>query len=283
VTNQTIGSPIEVEPGVTLTVERIGPAGARELLSRNETNRRVNPYRVKVYGTDMAAGRWPFVGDPVCVSKDGKLQQGQHRLQAVIDKDVTITFVVIRGLTHESQAVMDIHRPRALRDTLAMNGAPDPSTLGPALPYVWGWEHGVNFAVSQGNWRPSNTELLTTLLEHPGLCDSLTTARSLARATRIPRPVGAFRHYQLGMIDNGDRDDFFERLRTREFRGSTDPLAALYDVMMKDGAKPNRRMDTVHKHALLVKAWNYYRDGREVKQLRWSRGGRNVEPFPEAI
>ncbi len=41
-------------------------------------------------------------------------------------------------------------------------------------------------------------------------------------------------------------------------------------------------MGITRMHAITVKAWNAYRDGRELRLLKWSPGGSSPEPFPRA-
>ncbi len=45
------------------------------------------------------------------------------------------------------------------------------------------------------------------------------------------------------------------------------------------------RLNEIEKAALVVKAWNASREGREVKSLRWRASGasRGKEPFPTAV
>ena len=261
----------------------VGPEDARVLLKSNNHNRLINMKLVERYATDMASGNWRFVGDPIRIACDGTLLDGQHRLHAVIRSGTEQHFVVITGLEVESQAVMDGGRSRRLHDVLRINGEKNHVLLAAALPYVWGMDNGVNFAVNQANWRPTTSELLRTLESHPALRLSCAPGSTLAGHIKIPGSIVVFRHYQFGLIDSEDRDDFFDRLTRRDFAGSDDPLGRLYLKMVEDAANSQRRMDAITKHALFVKAWNNYRDGAEVRMVVWRRGGKRRETFPVAI
>lgn len=263
--------------------KKIGPAVAERLLLGNTRNRLINKRLVTKYASDMSGGNWQFIGDPIRLAADGTLLDGQHRLEAVRISKTTQEFLVISDLPESSQAVMDTGRPRRLGDVLRINGEKHHTLLAASLTYLWGYDHDVNYAIAATNWRPSTAELLDTLAEHPGLRDSCAPGQNLATHLKVPPSIVAFRHYQFGLLDEDDRDDFWHRLLHREFEGNDDPLAKLYVKMLEDAANNQRRLDAVSKHALIVKTWNFYRIGDTVKQLKWSRGGRTKEAFPTAV
>lgn len=261
----------------------IGPEDATELLSKNNHNRLISHKLADRFADDMAHGRWLFLGDPIRLAEDGTLLDGQHRLLAIIKSGTKQEFVVITGLSTASQAVMDTGRSRRLHDVLKINGEKNHNILAAALVLVWGLDNGVDFAISTSNWRPSNAQALATLERHPGLRDSCNPGNQLSNHMRMPGSIAVFRHYQFGLIDPDDRDDFFDRLIRKDWSGPTDPLGQLYFVVMADAASHQRKRPIANLHALFVKAWNHYRQGTEVKQLKWARGGRAREQFPEAI
>lgn len=62
----------------------ITPEKAKTLLVMNTKNRKLSRKLVQKYASDMAAGRWPYNGDPIRVSVSNVLLDGQHRLEACI-------------------------------------------------------------------------------------------------------------------------------------------------------------------------------------------------------
>lgn len=69
---------------------------AAYLLSLNfDNNRGIHQHRIKNYRQSMIDGDW-VVGDPIKISTEGKLVDGQHRLSAVPDEGI-IPFVVLTG------------------------------------------------------------------------------------------------------------------------------------------------------------------------------------------
>jgi hypothetical protein len=74
-------------------------------------------------------GEWDLNGQTIKVSVDGALLDGQHRLEAVVHSGVTISSVVVRGLSPAARDTIDTGRRRRLADVLAIEGYPDAIAL----------------------------------------------------------------------------------------------------------------------------------------------------------
>lgn len=72
----------------------ITPELAKKLLSSNDDNRKVNSSRVSQYAKAMAGGRWMETGQPIIVSEEGMLIDGQHRLEAIARSGCTLRMLV---------------------------------------------------------------------------------------------------------------------------------------------------------------------------------------------
>ena len=260
----------------------IGPELATEILGRNARNRNLNPKLVGLYSRDMRNGDWRFVGDPIRIATDGTLLDGQHRLRAICDSGTTQRFAVITGLEKKDQDVMDRGRKRTVGDILHIHGESNHNVLAASLRYVWAMEQNTGFGNELSNKPPTSSQLLSVLERHPSIRQSVQPGVTAHRCIKIPPSILVFRHYQFGLIDADDRDHFYDRLTKQDFNGSDDPISQLYCRIMEDAANKQKKFQPLTKHALLVKAWNYYRSGRTVSFLRWSQGGSRPEKFPEA-
>jgi len=61
------------------------PAECQAILDRMTGNRNCKPRVVAKYASDMTEGRWVDTHEPIAMSVDGNLIDGQHRLAAVIE------------------------------------------------------------------------------------------------------------------------------------------------------------------------------------------------------
>lgn len=87
---------------LTVSLEEITPRLAASYLDLNFAgNRRRSASRARRYGNVMKRGHWRVTHEGIAFNADGKLIDGQHRLQAIVDSGETVTMFVVRGLPDE--------------------------------------------------------------------------------------------------------------------------------------------------------------------------------------
>jgi hypothetical protein len=119
------------------SIIRISPARAHAILKAcNLHNRRCENRRIAQYAEDMRRDGWLFTGEAIKISREGILLDGQHRLYAVMDADVTVPLLLITGLDPRAQEVMDQGKPRSLGDAMHLRGEGDPNNVAAALRSV---------------------------------------------------------------------------------------------------------------------------------------------------
>lgn len=101
------------------------PELAQILLLKNKGNRRVNSANLGSIMRDMASGRWAANGETVIVSKDGSLNDGQHRCFGALITGSCVETAVAFGVDRESMATIDIGRKRTGSDRLGIGGVPN--------------------------------------------------------------------------------------------------------------------------------------------------------------
>jgi hypothetical protein len=69
---------------------KITPAMANTYLSKNDCNRTVRVRYMECLANDMRQGRWVTTHQGICLSEDGRLIDGQHRLLAIVASGVTV-------------------------------------------------------------------------------------------------------------------------------------------------------------------------------------------------
>lgn len=103
-------------------IVEITPDMAIDYLASMATNRPLSKNTVKKYADDMAHGRWKFSHQGVAFDNRGRLMDGQHRLAAIVESEVTIRMVVTTGVPTESFDVMDKGKRRSAADIYALMG-----------------------------------------------------------------------------------------------------------------------------------------------------------------
>lgn len=116
----------------------IGPKEAQALLdtqkdatdSSGKRNRVINTSNLNKITSDMKAGRFLATPEAIIIDENGRLRNGQHRLNAVVNSNTHQQFLfatVTNG--DEITDVIDIGQKRSLSDMLEMAGSADPKFI----------------------------------------------------------------------------------------------------------------------------------------------------------
>lgn len=128
---------------VTCEIVRITPAMAAEWLEYNTGNfRPVTSQRVACYASDIRKGQWDLNGETIVFGISGELQNGQHRLAAVVAADKSIWCVVVRGVTCSAKHI-DRGQPRRVSQWIAKSGIKNASIVAAVARKCVGYNKGL--------------------------------------------------------------------------------------------------------------------------------------------
>lgn len=99
----------------------ITPAMATKWLEGKVHNRPVRDGKVQEYAADMKAGRWRATHQGIAFNPAGELIDGQHRLWAVVEANVTVRMMVTENVPAESMIAFDGGLPRTLTDVIQID------------------------------------------------------------------------------------------------------------------------------------------------------------------
>lgn len=276
--------------GPQYRVVDVTPALAEKWLAQNTHNRNIRENAVMAYARDMEAGNWAENGEAVKFAQGdvllldgppplygGPLLDGQHRLQAVTLSDVTVRMLVVSGLKDSTQETMDDGRKRTLADALTLRGEQNTVALAAVIRRALMWTQ--NQYRNTGAYVPTNAECLRFFEEHPETRDSADAAKHLRVPSKLPSSVLGLTHWVFTRIDAEDATWFFDRLSTGANLAQYHPVWTLRKRAGEISEEAGRVPEDVLL-AFVIKAWNAYRDGTELKLLRFKPGGAKPEKFP---
>lgn len=107
---------------VSSTLETITPDKAKLWLNRNTSNRKLRDGYVEKYASDMRAGKWTECIVPIVFYENGDIADGQHRLWAIVESNMTQRFFVMHGLSKEAGLNVDTGLGRSLVDNARISG-----------------------------------------------------------------------------------------------------------------------------------------------------------------
>ncbi|MBF9135343.1 hypothetical protein I0C86_41570 [Plantactinospora sp. S1510] len=263
----------------TYEIVDITPELAADWLDRYNThNRNLRRRVVAAYARDMEANNWQQTGESIKRAVDGTILDGQHRLAAIAEANVTVRMLVVGNLPMRAQEAVDGGPKRSFSDTLRLRGEKQYVLLASLVRRAWFWNSGLR--KSTGNYSPSIPELLVVLEQHPELRHSTEVVARIKNSVPIPGSILGLCHWLTYRIDPDDAEFFFARLADGVNLEAGHPVYVLRKAAI-EGHTSKSRLTEVVAAAYVIKAWNAYRDGRTMGLLRYRPGGANPETFPE--
>ena len=283
-----VEAPIEAvaQGELTTAVVEVTPDIARDWLDTMVANRNVSATNLNAFMRAMEEGRWHTDGSPIKFNTKGQLIDGQHRLRSVINTGIGQRFLVVWGVPDEAMTTLDTGKTRNRGDVLKIHdpALTDVNNVASIATIMIRWFRGVRGNHLRNEY-VSNDALVHFYDRNK---DDIVAANRLAQ--RIAHAVGAgsrqsfgLCHWLFSMIDAEDAEFFWERVIDGQGLESGDPIYALRELLRREAMLPasrdKMRADVVI--ALVIKAWNAYRDGEAITLLRFKVGGAHPEKYPE--
>ena len=221
-----------------------------------------------------------MTGDPIRFSKTGKMIDGQHRLQAILNSGISVQCVVMRDLADDIFDVLDSGKPRGKVDVLFIElGIPMEtckilsSCVGTAIDYE---REQYGFG-----GKAEKSELLSFVAQHPSIIQSAEYGQQLPHQTPVPRSIGAFFHFYAAKRDQAAAERFMDRFMVGAVDGAGDNLLHLRNHCMN--GKANRRLvSRTEVIARLIRIWNAEQRGAPIKYFN-NTALRKDDAFPTFI
>tara|TARA_R110002051_G_scaffold294539_1_gene360020 strand:+ start:696 stop:1520 length:825 start_codon:yes stop_codon:yes gene_type:complete len=258
---------------ITSKEETWTPTQARTILAKGGPNRKLNERLVSDYAAAMKDRKWIMNGETIKISRAGKLLDGQHRLNAVIESGKTVTMLTVRGLLPTTQATIDDGMKRHLHHILQINGEKHATTLAFSLSLLKRWEtQQLHTIRSRGEHRrPRRDQCVHMLKKHPGIRDFVAHKFTFQfRNTLASGGLFAFAWYVCDQSHPDTAALFFEQLATGVAMSDTDPVYHLRERFLRSklSVDPRLSLDALSKLTLLARAWNATVDGKVIKHLK---------------
>lgn len=274
-----IRDPGPTPAGIELSVELLTPDLANDLLLANPFNRKQRRPHIQKLAGAMARGEFRFNGDPIRVSVDGDLLDGQHRCEAVRESGQSIWSVIIRGLPVDVIHTIDTDMaPRNLRDVLKIGGEMNHDLLATALVWKWRKETGT----LQTKELPTPAQALAILEKYPELrkVAAQSAGSKVLKVFKLNRGQIAALLYEFRSVDAEDAARFFEKLTHGAGLAEGDPILRLRSWLQKMASvEVSKRATPVEVYMTIIKAWNYWRSGGQAKSVVWV-GSKHVPVEP---
>ena len=247
------------------------------LSTANTANRALSRMRVEQMVHDMSNGEWRITPDLIAFNADGVLINGQHRLAAIAKSGVTIRMWVMKNLPLDAFQVTDDVKRRSFGDYLSIQGVPQHNNVASLVAKILTIEqHGK----PKGGFTASTTSELVNYyrtLDLDELVYAVRAGNNIGQHTGATRTAAALAVYLTMRVDPEDGAAFIDEVLYGSGQGMV-----FREAMLRDRAQPHpsvsRNIETVA--AYYIKAWNAWREGNDLRLLRYRRGGAKPEQFP---
>jgi hypothetical protein len=257
----------------------VTPAIAERWLATNDHNRSLNRDQVTRLAQDMLDGHWMFDSTTIKFGDDGRLLDGQHRLNAIVKSEIPQLMLVARGIVPRTQDVMDTGRKRTAGDMYKINGRPNPNVLASTAKMVRLWKAGaIKHFESKLSGSHSNAAVKEVERSEPRIEWAVDLACSTGKPIPCTSTTLAFTIWLLSGVDRDAAVEFFDSLANLRTNGQGDPRVTLLRRLQDTSYE---RKNNVKEAFFIVRAWNAWRKNETlVKIPGMSREGPIPFPIP---
>lgn len=252
----------------------ITPEIAKALLKYNssgETNRNLSQSYVDAAALAMRNGEWENTGEAIIMSDDGLLNDGQHRLRAIVESGLSCVMDLRFGVKRSAFASTNSGRKRSGGDALTIAHIREASTVAAAARLALTYQIGLPSAARQ---RVENTAIVRAVQRWPDIEAAVAVTGTLRKPFRNAA-TNTLAFFAMRTANDASVREFFEILRWGEGKADNPPHM-LRDFMTISPVGQGRDTGTkVRAFAACIIAWNAWRKpGKSKPNLYWKESQR---------
>ena len=258
-------------------VLEITPHDAQRILTNhNQNNRPFKAAGIADYQRDMEMDNWAVTGDTIKFAPNGRLLDGQNRMEACSTSGKSFRTHVVFGIDESCFARIDIGRVRSAGDILAIKGYHNVNILASAVRWSLLLDNDPNRV---RHYRPEEI-LLAIGTDYKDIEDYLVHGRALYSSLRVPPGESAALLRQFFHRDEDTADAFYRAWRFGYTDGRADVLRKMMDFMAQMKARQRGGIPGRVRVALVITAWNEFRANRKGSyKVFQDAAGRRIPPI----
>lgn len=272
-------------PSPTTEWVDITPSQAEKWLGKNHNNRNQRSGKIAAYARDMKSGNWKVTGDSIKFDWNGRLIDGQHRLEAIIAAKTSVQMLIVRGLDPETQGALDVNAKRSPGDALRFAGVQSYVQVLPAMARIdLAWVNGrIRTSSSQFGGPVSemtNTEVVRWVDQNQDAPESAAYSMRIYKdLLATPSPL-AYAIMRTGRVDMNASIEFWDSTAEMRTEGVGDPRLTLIKSLKRMDESKRTKL-AAPQISLFFRAWNAWRGGRKITSMPLSGGNGLGVAIPE--
>jgi len=255
------------------TVMEITPELATKWLEGNVHNRKLRQKEVDRLAREMKGGRWALNGESIIFASDGTLLDGQHRLWACVESQVTFQSVVVYGADASSFTTIDQGRHRSPANHLEVARVQSNYTTTVAAVASIIIRYRTNNIFSNEKVNPA--DLVELVKTNPEIVEWVNKARKAPKGLKGSASSIATVLYLGSRYLPNEAEAFLHHWVTGSDLATGSPILTLRQRVLT--AKPPASQ--WERLFLVVSAWNAYAEKRPLYKMGSLRG----DKFPGIV
>lgn len=259
------------------------PELAGWLLEMNTANRRLKRDRVNEHVRTIMHGAWVNTGEPIIVSRELILNEGQHRLNAIKIAGRAVELYIVFGVARSAFIATGTGATRTAADVLSIEHVKYATHVSSSARLLVLYDLGLPGSAAL---RLTSQEVTTAALHRwPEMPAAVGLAyRKLNQGTGSSKLMsgagGAFTYLALQEANEARVSAFLDIVALGTTTQRDDPPRVLRQRLMSTENHTGWGRGNVEKLALYIKAWNAWKKHELTPSLRWRSQGERAEDFP---
>lgn len=269
----------------------ISPELAQKMLDTMGRNRTLSDKITKKYMAKLERDEWVLNGETIVFDDEGKLINGQHRLNAIIKTGIPMPTFIVSGISDtRAFATFDDGKGRSPADTLGLMGIKYPIEKAAIGKFLMLWD-----TLDDKKQYPQKSYLryqfsnkqLASFIRESGIDYKIQRILDIFKGTQLFLSCPAGSMLVAGLIAINDVNPVMGESFMKELLyGGMDegnPVLLLKQrfLFKTSGKKRSSEADKTEMLALMFKTFNLWVKGKKIKTLRWRQEGEYPEYFPE--
>jgi hypothetical protein len=223
---------------------------------------------------------WISDGSPIRFDNDGNLIDGQHRLEAISQLQLTVQMVVVRGVNDDR--TIDTDSKRTLPQYLAGHGEINTNGLAASIRLINKYRLGVMHDGGESSF--PNIELLQLFNKEPTIRESHQFCVQHKWRGMTSTLLTLLHYIVCSQGGSQERvEEFIIKLEEGTSLEANNPIFLLRERILRKSSAKSKWFSGRESTALLIKAWNKWSANQPVSNLQWRSAGPNAEDFPTIV
>jgi len=239
----------------------ITPELAQRILLKNTNNRPVSRANIDYLINEIKTGKWKEISDPIQISYEDILINGQHRLMSIIKSGVAVPLRIETTVDASTFTILDTGRKRNAADALSINNIPNTTVTSTTIRLIKIFEQRII------NVKITPQQMVDYVNENPYIEESVKFGVSYYKKGKkviSPALLGTF-HFLLKDNYKDLSEDFLIKIAIGHEIKQGCPTGALRNRFIELKQKNVRNEDLLN---YIIIAWNKFVTNEKCKNIR---------------